>query len=148
MMLARAWIRRTAIAGMLMALGILSVFFASIRQWIGYTGKTIFLAVVHGQVSFGWVRDRNLGMLPRPHGWRWFEIGEVPGIYSLPQVTTGGYPRVSIPLWVPLILILIPSLIVWRLSERVPSGYCSTCKYDLTGNMSGVCPECSKPVPK
>jgi len=31
--------------------------------------------------------------------------------------------------------------------ERDIVGYCCRCGYDLTGNISGVCPECGKPVP-
>jgi len=145
--LGRWWIRRTALAGMVMSVGILSMLLVSIHQLIGYTGRTMFLVVAHGQVCFGWIRDRSLGMLPGPHGWRWFESGEMPGMFSLPQVVTGGYLRVFVPLWVLFILMLIPSLIMWPLSKRVPPGYCSRCKYDLTGNVSGVCSECGDPVP-
>lgn len=28
------------------------------------------------------------------------------------------------------------------LKELYPSGFCQNCGYDLTGNVSGVCPEC------
>jgi len=28
-----------------------------------------------------------------------------------------------------------------------PPGHCTACGYDLTGNTSGVCPECGKTVP-
>ena len=31
--------------------------------------------------------------------------------------------------------------------EPIPEGHCRTCRYDLTGNVSGVCPECGTPVP-
>jgi hypothetical protein len=27
-----------------------------------------------------------------------------------------------------------------------PPGYCRECGYDLTGNVSGVCPECGTPI--
>jgi len=30
----------------------------------------------------------------------------------------------------------------WRRRLRLAAGYCSACGYDLTGNVSGVCPEC------
>ena len=31
--------------------------------------------------------------------------------------------------------------------RRVPQGRCRQCDYDLTGNTSGVCPECGTAVP-
>lgn len=35
------------------------------------------------------------------------------------------------------------SLLVWLLVRRAyPSGHCRKCGYNLTGNVSGICPEC------
>ena len=45
------------------------------------------------------------------------------------------------PLWLPLAAIAIPMLLLCR-SSRWPIGRCQKCGYDLTGNVSGVCPEC------
>lgn len=39
--------------------------------------------------------------------------------------------------------------ILWWLNERrfrVPPGHCPNCDYDLTGNVSGVCPECGERI--
>ena len=36
----------------------------------------------------------------------------------------------------------IAFLLVRMYRNRVPEGCCRTCRYDLTGNVSGVCPEC------
>jgi hypothetical protein len=30
--------------------------------------------------------------------------------------------------------------------HRISLGKCAACSYDLTGNTSGVCPECGRPV--
>ncbi|MCO6438474.1 MAG: hypothetical protein J5J06_15395 [Phycisphaerae bacterium] len=30
---------------------------------------------------------------------------------------------------------------------RIPPGHCRKCRYDLTGNTSGICPECGTPIP-
>jgi len=45
--------------------------------------------------------------------------------------------------------ILVPWLffvVVWRWKKRKPKGHCQSCGYDLTGNTTGVCPECNTAV--
>lgn len=40
---------------------------------------------------------------------------------------------------------------LWRCAARMagsPQHACRRCGYDLTGNVSGTCPECGTPVPK
>lgn len=34
----------------------------------------------------------------------------------------------------------------WKRLFRPPPGHCQTCGYDLTSNVSGVCPECGEPI--
>jgi hypothetical protein len=48
-----------------------------------------------------------------------------------------------VPLWLPLIVLAIPTAILWWLDRRrrLP-GHCRRCGYNLTGNVSGRCPEC------
>ena len=50
--------------------------------------------------------------------------------------------QVDVPLWLPFGLLLVPTLTLYRLSRPRPLGHCSSCGYDLTGNVSGRCPEC------
>ncbi len=51
-------------------------------------------------------------------------------------------PHVVFPLWLPFQIMLLPTLLVWRFWPKpVKPGHCR-CGYDLTGNRSGVCPEC------
>jgi len=46
-------------------------------------------------------------------------------------------------LWIPFLLVAIPTAYLWyRDRRRLPSGHCRKCGYNLTGNVSGVCPEC------
>jgi hypothetical protein len=33
-------------------------------------------------------------------------------------------------------------LVIWFSRDRFTPGHCRTCKYNLTGNTSGICPEC------
>ena len=41
-------------------------------------------------------------------------------------------------------------LVFWVIDKLYPRpqvfGYCKKCDYDLTGNVSGVCPECGTPI--
>ncbi len=58
--------------------------------------------------------------------------------------------RVELPRWASLVvLILLGAYPIttfmrgpWRRRQRKKRGHCFNCGYDLTGNESGVCPEC------
>ncbi|MEE8169228.1 MAG: hypothetical protein V3T70_01655 [Phycisphaerae bacterium] len=52
--------------------------------------------------------------------------------------------EIVLPLWIPLITFGIPTalMIIRDRRRRIPPGHCRRCGYDLTGNVSGVCPEC------
>jgi len=54
---------------------------------------------------------------------------------------------VSVPLWwVAAPLLLLTAILWWLDRRRVPPGHCRKCGYDLTGNVTGVCPECGAPA--
>lgn len=50
------------------------------------------------------------------------------------------------------VFLLAPPVLAVRLVEvltehfRIPHGYCRKCRYNLTGNVSGICPECGTPI--
>ena len=54
----------------------------------------------------------------------------------------------EIPLWIIALLLAAYPLYVWargphvRRRHRLKHGLCLECGYDLTGNVSGICPEC------
>ena len=51
---------------------------------------------------------------------------------------------VEIPLWIPGVL---AGILGWKLGRRRKLPHlCRTCGYDLTLNISGVCPECGKEI--
>ena len=60
----------------------------------------------------------------------------------------GAGPRLwGIPFWLPLVVVLIPTALLWWLDRRrFPPGHCQTCGYNLTGNVSGACPECGHKI--
>lgn len=44
------------------------------------------------------------------------------------------------------ILVVVAWIVRRRRSRPIPPGHC-TCGYDLTGNVSGICPECGRSAP-
>lgn len=53
------------------------------------------------------------------------------------------------PFWlVPLVLAAIALVMALRTRKRAPSGGCVACGYNLTGNLSGICPECGSKIPE
>jgi hypothetical protein len=83
----------------------------------------------------------------RPHGMR--------------EPVTGRYVSLlgqtyTLPLSIPFYIAAIPTAFLWRhelwraynrLLRRHPPGHCQSCGYNLSGNVSGTCPECGAPVP-
>ena len=106
---------------------------------------------------------------PRQRGWRWDTEGTQPpgsilllgrapspwnragfGRFSASRGRAGEFEErfraVMVPLWLPAAVFgVLPAV---RLGRRVKAvlraraGRCTRCGYDLTGNTSGVCPEC------
>ncbi len=62
-------------------------------------------------------------------------------------VTLDGWNMIVIPLWLPLACMTILALVLFiRNRARRIQGLCRKCDYDLTGNKSGVCPECGTQI--
>ncbi len=53
------------------------------------------------------------------------------------------YLDVRVLLWAPLLLMIFATVFLWRWERRIYlPGHCQHCSYNLTGNVSGICPEC------
>lgn len=50
-------------------------------------------------------------------------------------------PTYDLGLALGLFLILL-GVHLWRKAKEYPAGFCQACGYNLTGNVSGICPEC------
>jgi hypothetical protein len=117
--------------------------------------KTSPLGQFVGSIQIGlaqnpWsVGHEDIGM----HGpWSW-QVVWCLGIELSEESFPGPSTRRSVwlPYWLltALMLILPAFQLRRRLREqrKVKQGRCSSCGYDLTGNRSGICPECGRALP-
>lgn len=92
-----------------------------------------------GRGGFGWGEDRSQQDLE----WVWARR-EFGFDYALIPRDFGGGEFV-LPLWMPFVVF---AAIAYRLRPGAIAlpGHCRKCGYDLTGNISGRCPECGESV--
>jgi hypothetical protein len=162
--------RTVVIIGCLLCLGIVALFVASGWRGINYRlwkgGPSGFLAsgfvLLRTDDIFG---AKAWGTFGRPSifgwsGWNHWQTGPVfhtpsPGEWFthpdgrvLPPTTQPrpavfmGY-AVNFPIYVLFLIVAAPTVFLWlRHPRHYPPQYCQRCGYDLTGNVSGRCPEC------
>ena len=131
---------------------------ASLRwRWVAFCPTaTSRIGVDGGDLFANYISGGSEG-LPR---WRLFSIGDrLPswaetwehwGLVRLPVFRSSGtqfrITVISIPMWMPLLLSTTFTCWIWRRDRRSRPGHCQSCRYNLTGNVSGVCPECGEKV--
>ena len=112
--------------------------------------------VCDGAVRATWARGTLLGVsLPGPS----FDVRVTPSSAVhresdagwMPQISRwsgGGVTLLTIPFWFVMAFLAVLAATVWLWQRRrtPPDGHCYVCGYNLTGNVSGVCPECGAEV--
>jgi hypothetical protein len=90
------------------------------------------------------MRFDGIGLLPRYHDSGWF-VWMPPTAKVGQTLPSSRLHRLDLPLWPPALAIFLLWFYLSR--HRVsPPGVCRQCSYNLTGNVSGICPECGEPV--
>ncbi len=139
-------------------------FFVSRQLTIGWASpaRHHMLAIEGGEIRYVWgwptgnprywpaagwhTESRHLRALPAWWPWKrtntwWFRNGQS-------RSDTGAilnWKWVAAPLWLPFLSTVVLTVLVWRRRRLLP-GLCENCAYDLTGNESGICPECGIPT--
>ena len=121
----------------------------SASSWLAYgwtagtTGHSVWLTYGHLQLER--VDEKRWSTVGWHHGannepfWLLSSVALVPGIKFL----SSSEFIARLPLWLPFVLLLIPTIQLWRRARRKPRpGFCRVCDYDLTGNTTARCPEC------
>jgi hypothetical protein len=99
-----------------------------------------------GSVAIGNVPTVNEPQLKLAHGDLSLNLGWAEVATRPPQPKYLGF--IDIPLLGVLILLAIPTVLLWWADRRrIAPGHCRNCGYDMTGNVSGRCPECGTAVP-
>ncbi len=140
-----------------------------VAKWIGYATCAVIAvnALVSLQWRFGVVRDDWAVLVQRSgvcFDWWWHLAGHAQMVRDEVWYPTGAFayrdtgrtlladmlqqftPAVIIPHWILFAIAVVPTVYLrWRY-RRPPRGHCQSCGYDLTGNVSGRCPECGSAV--
>jgi hypothetical protein len=67
--------------------------------------------------------------------------------WRLSYGVSGALSEGWLPLWLPLVVLAAPTAWAWR-ADAHGHGLCPTCRYDLAGNTTGICPECGLATPQ
>jgi hypothetical protein len=117
-------------------------------RWISQDGARR-VSVRSGSIDYGWMHPafaqfespENRGFCIRPWLFRpaWWPPVRVYSAWDCFSV--------YVQLWLPLVCAGVLTAVLWWLDRRrIPPGHCRKCGYDLTGNVSGRCPECGTEV--
>ncbi|MHC4444904.1 MAG: hypothetical protein ACYTBZ_14425 [Planctomycetota bacterium] len=100
-------------------------------------GQEWMLCLSNGTLAFAW-KVLGIGRSFAPETFtRWLPSFDL----------VGATKTFVVPLWIPLLFaILATAAFFWWYPRLIPAGHCQHCGYNLTGNVSGVCPECGEGI--
>ena len=125
-------------AGLVGSVTVIVAWAMTVRRVVVYNSGEYALLVGQGSITCdgyhahlppGWSVQPTVGRL------RWWPNAG-PGIL--------GIWKAALPFWLVVVALSILTTILWWRDHCPPKGHCQTCGYDLTGNVSGQCPECGE----
>ncbi len=133
-----------------------------LRSIILWTGTTLCVLITAAFVLSGWWQVQ----VPLPDGafvyirsgtveailfddniwhirWGWLESHEFDLSWGSFRLGSHSYTaQVAFPIWLPGLIVAIPTFLVWRFGPKFPRGHCRRCGYNLKGLTEPRCPEC------
>lgn len=116
------------------------------REWLFRLNVTdrVIVQLHSGQVTIMYIRTHTAPVVPvlvkRFFVSRLRTTTNLRFAYSRAQ----SHHRLAVPLWAPAAVFVLAFGLLHRLDRRPKPGHCGSCGYNLTGNLSGVCPECGQ----
>jgi len=148
--------RRAKWVGLVLCVLLAAVFVAS--RWMGIGAQTLSTQGVHWDASVERGRlalyeevSPDVTVPERRSSFRvWFNVPPTLNLWidwSHRALINGDrVRRVRVPFWMPLLLLAVPTVWLWRADRRAKPWQCAKCRYDLRGLEGGVCPECGEPT--
>jgi len=132
-------------SGVAACLGIAILFALSLRWnvvWGSSRGQYHF-AVSRGCIFYLYFPGQSTDLPQDFHIVRWRNTR---GLRWRPYTSQGTSSFYLIPLWMLFVPCLVPTCYLFWRDRRPPPGHCRQCGYNLTGNVSGRCPECGREI--
>ena len=140
------WRKRFKITGLLLCFMVLGLWVFSVMYVSNYTplssNWTIGIGV--GRIGVWGSPGNNSGWTFDPFYSQWKVLAaNMPWTEFARDWLGFGLPaRFHVPVWLLVVATGFPTAILWWRDRPTKAGFCKACKYDLTGNVSGICPEC------
>lgn len=110
---------------------------------IGWCVPEFYVVLADGSLQVAWAFQGPVSLRP---GWSVFRLQDGIKTSWLPSLsragTTAPHTSLDLPVWILLLLACSPTAYLFYHDRRILPHCCRSCGYDLTGNTSGVCPEC------
>lgn len=147
----RRWLLFLSLLGVIVS-GL--IWFGSCWREVAYVGNRSVIGAEAGAIGLLVLRSD----LPIDGGIPWMEQGWqvekrrrehmtwLPSLHQDDPLRSTFTVWLTVPLWIPTLCCAVLAIFFWKRSRcRSHIGLCR-CGYDLTGNVSGVCPECGREV--